>query len=276
MSRSYLFIPGNTPSMIQNLDVFDSDVIIIDFEDSVTTFDKDSARILIKNFLEKYSYDEVEIYVRINSADSSYFKDDVSVLSNLDIKGYVLPKASVEGIRALNKLTDKSIIPIIESPMALLHVEDIAKEKNVVALLLGAEDFTKELGINRTLEATEILYARSIIAITANAYNIDSIDTPYTAKDDDEGLVIDATNAFNLGFTSKSSIHPNQVDLINQVFSPSLEEITEAKRIVKKSEETNKGALIKMLSRMTEGRRNDNVKTFIGLVLMSVTYKNEN
>ena len=228
--------------MIQNLDVFDSDVIIIDFEDSVTSFDKDSARILIKNFLEKYSYDEVEIYVRINSADSSYFKDDVSVLSNLDIKGYVLPKASVEGIRALNKLTDKSIIPIIESPMALLHVEDIAKEKNVVALLLGAEDFTKELGINRTLEATEILYARSIIAITANAYNIDSIDTPYTAKDDDEGLVIDATNAFNLGFTSKSSIHPNQVDLINQVFSPSLEEITEAKRIVKKSEETNKGA----------------------------------
>ncbi len=242
MSRSYLFIPGNTPSMIQNLDVFESDAIIIDFEDSVSSFDKDSARILIKNFLKKYSYNEVEIYIRINSADSMYFLEDVKVTKDLDIFGYVLPKASVEAIKELNKLTDKAIIPIIESPMALLKVEDIAKEKNVVALLLGAEDYTKELGIKRTLEAVEILYARSIIAITANAYNLDSIDTPYTNKEDEEGLLIDANNALNLGLTSKSSIHPNQVDIINQVFAPSESEILEAKRIVKKSEETDKGA----------------------------------
>lgn len=242
MSRSYLFIPGNTPSMIQNLDVFESDVIIIDFEDSVTTYEKDSARTLIKNFLSKYSFDELEVYVRINSADSPYFIDDVNSLYNLDISGFVLPKASVEGIKELNKLTNKPIIPIIESPMALLRVEDIAKEKNVVALILGAEDYTKELGIKRTLEAKEILYARSIIAITAKAYNIGAIDTPYTNKDDEKGLLIDTINAQNLGFTAKASIHPNQVDIINQVFSPSVEEITEAKRIVKKSEETNKGA----------------------------------
>ena len=242
MSRSYLFIPGNTPSMIQNLDIFESDVIIIDFEDSVTTYEKDSARTLIKNFLSKYSFDELEVYVRINSADSPYFTDDVNSLYNLNISGYVLPKASVEGIRELNKLTNKPIIPIIESPMALLRVEDIAKEKNVVALILGAEDYTKELGIKRTLEAKEILYARSIIAITANAYNIGAIDTPYTNKDDEKGLLIDTTNAQNLGFTAKASIHPNQVDIINQAFSPSQGEITEAKRIVKKSEETNKGA----------------------------------
>lgn len=242
MSRSYLFIPGNTPSMVQNLDIFESDVIVIDFEDSVTTYEKDSARTLIRNFLEKYSFDDVKIFVRINSYDSPYFEDDVNSLYNIDISGFVLPKASVEGINALNKLTNKPIIPIIESPMALLRVEDIAKEKNIVALLLGAEDYTKELGIKRTLEATEILYARSIIAITANAYNIDSIDTPYTNKDDDKGLLLDTTNALNLGFTSKASIHPNQVDIINQVFSPTEEEIIEAKRIVKKSKETNKGA----------------------------------
>ncbi|MCD6482563.1 MAG: CoA ester lyase, partial [Candidatus Izimaplasma sp.] len=226
MSRSYLFIPGNTPSMIQNLDVFDSDAIIIDFEDSVNAFDKDSARILIKNFLTKYSYNEVDIFIRINSADSIDFYSDVNETNDLDITGYVLPKASVEAIKQLNRITNKSIIPIVESPMALLRVEDISKQKNVVALLFGAEDYTKELGIKRTLEAKEILYARSIIAITANAYNIDAIDTPYTSKDDDKGLYIDTVNARNLGFTSKSSIHPNQVDIINQVFSPSLEEIT--------------------------------------------------
>ncbi len=228
--------------MIQNLDVFDSDAIIIDFEDSVNTFDKDSARILIKNFLTKYSYDEVDIYIRINSTDSTDFYSDVNETNDLDITGYVLPKASVEAIKQLNRITDKSIIPIIESPLSLLKTEDICKQKNVVALLFGAEDYTKELGIKRSLEAKEILYARSIIAITANAYNIDAIDTPYTLKEDDKGLFIDAVNARNLGFTSKSSIHPNQVVIINKVFSPSLEEITEAKRIIKKSEETKKGA----------------------------------
>jgi len=242
LSRSYLFIPGNTPSMIQNLDVFDSDVIIIDFEDSVSSYDKDSARTLIKNLLTKYSYEDVLIYIRINSAENAHFYSDVNAMEDLDITGYVLPKASVEAIKQLNRVTDKPIIPIIESPMSLLRVEEIATQKNVVALLLGAEDYTKELGIDRTLVGTEILYARSIIAITAKAYKIDSIDTPYTAKDDDQGLLVDTINAKNLGFTSKASIHPNQVDIINQVFSPSIEEITAAKRIVKKSEETKKGA----------------------------------
>ena len=228
--------------MIQNLDVFDSDAIIIDFEDSVINYDKDAARTLIKNFLTKYSYNNLEIFIRINSADSQYFYGDVNATNDLDITGYVLPKASVKAVNQLNLVTNKKIIPIIESPLALLNVEDIAQMKNVIALLFGAEDHTKELGIKRTLDATEILFARSIIAITANAYNIDAIDTPYTAKDDDEGLLFDATNAKNLGFTSKASIHPNQVDTINSVFAPSLKEIEEAKRIVKKSEETNKGA----------------------------------
>jgi len=201
VSRSYLFIPGNTPSMIQNLDVFESDAF-----------------------------------------ESEYFLKDIKYTNDLPIKGYVLPKASKEAVDALNLLTDKEIIPIIESPLALINLSEIAQSKNVYALLLGAEDYTKELGINRTLDGTEILYARSIIAITANAYNISSIDTPYTSKDDEEGLLIDSNNAKNLGFTSKSSIHPNQVDIINKVFSPSNEEILEAKRIIKKSEETKKGA----------------------------------
>jgi len=242
MSRSYLFIPGNTPSMIQNLDVFESDVVIIDLEDSVTSYDKDAARTLIKNFLNKYSFRELEIFIRINSADSQYFYSDINATNDLDITGYVLPKANVKAIKLLNQVSTKKIIPIIESPLALLKVGDIAQQENVIALLFGAEDYTKELGIKRTLDATEILYARSIIAITANAYNIDAIDTPYTNKDNDEGLLIDATNAKNLGFTSKASIHPNQVDIINKVFAPSSEEITQAKRILKKSEETKKGA----------------------------------
>ena len=181
MSRSYLFIPGNTPSMIQNLDVFESDSVIIDFEDSVISYDKDAARILINNFLKKFSFKEFDIFIRINDSLNPNFLKDVKATIDLDITGYVLPKASLEAIEELNKhINNKLIIPIIESPLALLKAEDIAKCKNVSGLLLGAEDYTKELGINRTLNGTEILYARSYIAIVCNAGKllIENISTP--------------------------------------------------------------------------------------------------
>ena len=243
MSRSYLFIPGNTPSMIQNLDVFESDSVIIDFEDSVISYDKDAARILINNFLSKFKFSTFDIYIRINDSLNPNFLKDVEATIDLDINGYVLPKASIDAIDKLNNLIgEKSIIPIIESPLALLKAEQIAQCKNVSGLLLGAEDYTKELGVSRTLIGTEILYARSHISVVCNAYGIESIDTPYTSKDDEEGLKKDSINAKNLGFTAKSLIHPNQVDIVNDIFSPSSSEILEAKRIIKKSEETNKGA----------------------------------
>ena len=242
MSRSYLFIPGNTPSMIQNLDVFESDSIIIDLEDSVILNDKDAARILVSNFLEKYQFENTDIYIRINSEDSLYFMEDVKITNDLPIKGYVLPKAMPLSVDRLSELTDKAIIPIIESPKAFLQAEEIASKKQVTALLLGAEDFTKELGINRTVLGTEILYVRSRLAIICNAYQIDCIDTPFTMKDNPEGLLQDCNNAKNLGLTSKCSIHPNHVDTINSVFAPNQEEIIQSLRIVTKADKEQKGA----------------------------------
>ncbi len=242
MSRSYLFIPGNTPSMLQNLDVFESDAIIIDFEDSVLNYDKDAARILVKEFLSKFDFKDIEIYIRINDSDSPFFKEDVLLTNNLNIAGYVLPKALPSSIDQLLKITDKQIIPIIESPMAVLRLEEIAQKEQIKGLLLGAEDLTKELNINRTLKGTEILYTRSKLVLTCNAYNIESIDTPYTNKDDEQGIYQDSLNARNLGFTSKSCIHPNHVDVINEAFSPSPEDIKQSLRIIKKAETNTKGA----------------------------------
>lgn len=243
MSRSYLFIPGNTPNMIQNLDVFESDSVIIDFEDSVMSYDKDAARILIKNFLQKFPNQEGHIYIRINDIDNRNFELDVNVTKGLNIAGYVLPKASVKAVETLHQLCNhKHIIPIIESPLALLEAQKIAASEGVVGLLFGAEDYTKEMGIERTLEAKELLYPRSHIAVVCKAYDIQAIDTPYTVKDDEIGLELDAFTAKRLGFTAKALIHPNQVDAINRIFAPSPEEILQAKRIIKKSEESQKGA----------------------------------
>lgn len=228
--------------MLQNLDVFESDAVIIDLEDSVTTFDKDAARTLVQNFLQKYSFKQTEIWIRINDYESPYFIEDIKYLDDLNITGYVLPKALPEAILELHNHTDKLIIPIIESPLAVLRLEDIAKLKNIRGLLLGAEDLTKELNVKRTLNGTEILYTRSRLVITSSAYLLESIDTPWTDKDNLQGLEIDTINAKNLGFTSKSSIHPNHVEIINNAFTPSEKEIHEAKRIVLKAEKEQKGA----------------------------------
>ncbi|MFK5883497.1 MAG: CoA ester lyase [Candidatus Izemoplasma sp.] len=247
MSRSYLFIPGNTPSMIQNLDVFEADAVIIDFEDSVIDYDKDSARDLVTSFLEKYNFDNTLLYIRVNDVESDDFLNDILSTIDLDINGYVLPKALPKSVDILNEILDqhnckKHIIPIIESPMAVLRAEEIAVKKNVSALLLGAEDLTKELSIKRTLEASEILFTRSKIVLVANAYKIDSIDTPFTDKDNTEELRIDCLNAKQLGFTSKSLIHPNQVDVVNELFSPTIDEINFALKVIAKSKNENKGA----------------------------------
>jgi citrate lyase subunit beta/citryl-CoA lyase len=228
--------------MLQNLDVFESDAIIIDFEDSVVSYDKDAARILVSNFLSKYNFNKTDIYIRINDATSEHFLQDIIYTKGLPIKGYVLPKALPQDIEAIAKITDKDVIAIIECPMAVLRMEETVKHKQVTGLLLGAEDLTKDLNIPRTLEATEILYVRSRLVLTCAAYGKDSIDTPWVDKDNLDGLLEDTLNAKNLGFTAKSSIHPNHVDIINTTFTPSEREILNAKRIVKKAEENRKGA----------------------------------
>lgn len=241
MSRSYLFIPGNTPSMIQNLDVFDSDAIILDLEDSVVTYDKDAARILVDNFI-KMVQPGVDLYVRINDVDSPYFQEDIAILNTCDIHGIVLPKASINALQILIKKTHHKIIPIIESPFAVLDARAIVSFDRVIAVLLGAEDCTKEMNINRTKGAHEIEYMRQYVALVAHAYQKEAIDTPWIHKDDESGLLRDATYAKSVGFTAKSAIHPNHIAVINHVFTPTPQEILEAKRIVKKANETQKGA----------------------------------
>ena len=228
--------------MIQNLDVFEADAVILDLEDSVVSFDKDAGRQLIQNFLQKYQFESTDIYIRINDAFSPHFLEDVTQTRDLPIQGYVLPKAQISHIHQLSEMTPKEIIPIIETPLSVLNMEEIAKHPSVKALLLGAEDLTKELNISRTLEGMEILYTRSKLIMTCSAYQKESIDTPWVDKDNLQGLLQDTLTAKQLGFTSKCAIHPNHIDTINEIFTPKQEEILHAKRILKKAEELQKGA----------------------------------
>lgn len=242
MARSYLFIPGNTPSMLQHSDVFDSDAVIIDLEDSVSLQKKHEARRLVFEYLTKYGDLPLEIYIRINDPSTTFFEEDIKLLDGLPIDGYVLPKATKDTVLLLSRMTSKPIIAIIESAYSVVTLEDIAKIEVVKGLLLGAEDYTTDMNIERTVDGEELIYVRSKLAIYAKAYHKEAIDTPFTLKDDEEALSRDILRAKALGLHSKSVIHPNHVDKVNQLMSPSEALILWATRVLKKKAMTNKGA----------------------------------
>lgn len=277
--RTLLFIPGNNPGMLQSSDILGADGIIIDLEDAVALTEKDAARILVREYLLTFK-PEGNYFIRINPLDSPYFYDDLEAIKDLDITGLVLPKASVESMTALEDYLDKNdldfeVIALIENAMGLETALDIVRaSKRIVGLFLGAEDLTLDLGAKRTKESKEIEYARSKIIAAAKAAGIQALDTPFTDTDDLEGLKIDTRNAKDLGMTGKTVISPRHVDIINQVFSPTQEEIDYALRVV----EGVKGAKEKGLGAFSlEGKMIDApiIKRALNVLKTSGDYKEE-
>ena len=247
MRRSLLFIPGNNPGMLQSSDIFSSDGVIFDLEDAVSGTEKDSARNLVTSYLKTFR-PNIEIIIRINGFDTPFYLDDLNAVLNCDIDAIMLPKARVHDILTLEEIIksfkkDVKIIPIIEQAISLIEVEDIAKCELVDGILLGAEDYTKDLEVARTKEGNEIFYARCRVINACKAYKIDAIDTPFTDTNDEEGLLKDTKFAKSLGMNAKSAIHPNQIEVINKVFTPTEKEIEYATRVLLARDEAFKKGL---------------------------------
>ncbi len=253
MSRSLLFIPGNNPSMIQNSDLYGADAVIFDLEDAVLMEHKDAARDLVKTYLEQLNLLNCQVIVRINGMKTPFLKMDLEALSYDYVDAFMIPNAThgaieyitnqikeLEQTRQLKK--EIQLIPIIETPYALLQVKEIVKMDRVIGVLFGAEDYTTNMSIKRTKQGEEILFARNMISIAAKAYNKEAYDTPFTDVNDIDGLKEDVKLAKQLGFSGKAAIHPRQIDMINELFSPSQEDILFAQRILKQAKKETKGA----------------------------------
>ena len=156
--------------------------------------------------------------------------------------GYVIPKASKARIHSVTTLTKKPLIALIESPRSVLNALNIADIDQVIGLILGAEDLTTAMRIERSVTGEEIRFARHQICYAAHAANIEAIDTPFTNPNDVVGLQDDILHAKQIGFTGKTAIHPNQVTVINSSFIPSDKAIYEARRIIAKAKQHGQGA----------------------------------
>ena len=158
MRRSLLFIPSNNPGMLQNADVFGSDSVIFDLEDAVNVTEKDNARNLLYYYLQEHSNLNMEVVVRINGLDTDYYKEDLEMIVSDNIDSIMLPKARVKELNSLlteleerKKLTKRiKVLPIIELAISVLEVDEIASLPRIDGILLGAEDLSSDLEVERT------------------------------------------------------------------------------------------------------------------------------
>lgn len=260
MRRSMLFLPGNNPNMLINGNCLGADAVIFDLEDAVSPAEKDAARILVRNTLRYMDFNGCECIVRINSIDTPYWQDDIRTLLSYKPSLFLLPKTGcAEDVRIADEFITQAeremgleensvgLMALIETAMGVENSFAIASScKRMEALFLGAEDLTADLQCKRTKESQEILYARTRLVVAARAAGVQVYDTPFTDVNDDEGIRLDAEAAKAFGFTGKSSISPRHVEVINEVFSPTMAEIEYAYEVMEAialAKQQGKGAI---------------------------------
>jgi citrate lyase subunit beta/citryl-CoA lyase len=249
-----LYLPGNTPGLMINAGLHSADGIILDLEDSVAPEKKDEARILVRNALRQINFYGSERMVRINQGKRGL--DDLGYVIPHNINLIAIPKcenaeyvrnveAEIEHIKKRYHLTNNIwLVPIIESALGVENSFDIARStENVVALVLGLEDYTADLGVPRTAGGKESFYARTRIVVAARAAGIQPIDSVFSDVDDMEGLMQNVSVSKALGFEGMGCIHPRQIQIIRKGFAPDAAEIDKSKKIVAAFEKARQNGL---------------------------------
>ena len=213
-----------------------ADGIVFDLEDGVDPGRKAEARATVLAFLSQTPKPSGTLFVRVNSTDSPWYAQDLETFGKLQsIRGIVLPKAEVPAhVAATARATSNGwVIPILETARGVLNAGAVVSAAGLVpAVLFGAEDLTAQIGIPRSVSGDELLFARSQVVLAATSAGADAIDAVLinvTAFDD---LRRDSLRARALGFKGKMAIHPGQIPVIHEVFTPSPNERASAQRIV--------------------------------------------
>jgi citrate lyase subunit beta/citryl-CoA lyase len=252
--RSRLYLPGNQPKLMLNAGIHKPDAIILDLEDAVALSEKSSARLIIRNALRVLDFFGAEKMVRINQGERGL--EDIEFIVPQPVHLLLLPKVESadeiktieQKVNAVCKASGRKepvfFMPILESGKGILNAYEIAMaSKNNVALAIGLEDYTADLGVQRTQDGRESFFARSMLVNAARAAGIQAIDTVFSDVSDMEGLRESVIEAKQLGFDGKGCIHPRQIRTIHDALAPSETEITKAKKIVLAFEEAEKKGL---------------------------------
>ncbi len=287
LRRSRLYLPGNEPKFYPNAGLHTPDGVILDLEDSVAPTEKEAARYIVRNSLRSIDFYGAERMVRINQLPKGL--DDLKYLVPHNVHVLLIPKCeSAEQIHLVDEEVARLkkehglrgnifYMPIIESALGVINAYEIASaSENNCSLAIGLEDYTADIGAERTNEGKESFYARSVLVNAAKAAGIQAIDTVFSDVNDMEGLRESVIEAKGMGFEGKGCIHPRQIKVVNEAFAPTEKEIEKAKKIVIAFEEAkSKGiGVVSLGSKMIDAPVVKRAQRVIHLALINNLIKN--
>ena len=244
--RSLVFVPGNRANMLERALGFGADIVMVDLEDSVPPGEKAAARDLAVAWTPRLVAAGRRVMVRVNSLDTGLAADELAAVVSPDLAGVSIGKGNTPWeLRQVDRLLAPleaaagiaagsiKVVPWIETALAIVHVYEMARaSRRIVGLAFGAEDYTNDMGVIRNDFGEECYYARSAVAVAARAAGVAALDGPFVGFRDPDGLRKDAGTARQMGYTGKFAIHPAQIDIINETFSPHPDDVAYARRVV--------------------------------------------
>ena len=235
--RSMLFAPGNKLELLNKFSKIQPDAAIIDLEDAVPHVEKKAARENLLRFIQSEPEANYQIFTRVNPIASENFEKDIQAVPP-QISGIVIPKVNTandlveaEEILKRNSVT-VNILVGIETVKGLTSVNEIFAMESVTGAYFGAEDYIHDLGGVRTQTNNEVLFARTQLGMNSRLFGVPVVDQIVTDFSDNERFIREAQEAKSLGFVGKLCIHPSQVPLANESFSPTQEEIARARKLL--------------------------------------------
>ncbi len=243
MRRSRLYVPGSEPRYFINAALHGADGVILDLEDSVHPNEKDAARLLVRNALRGVDFLECERMVRINQLPLGL--DDLEEIVPESPDLILIPKVESPSqvIEASRKIAEIKanygitrpiwLMPILESALGIEKAYEIATaSEDIVALTIGLEDYTADLGVAKTADGAESLFARQRVVNAAHAAGVQAIDSVFGDVGDMDGLRAWGMNSRAMGFEGMGCVHPLQIAVIHEAFAPAPAEIERAQKIV--------------------------------------------
>ena len=244
-NRSYLFAPGNHERRVEKALGLGADVVILDLEDAVAISEKKSTRELINKTLEQPR--NCAVFVRVNAYDTEFCYGDICSIVSENLDGIVLPKLeSLEDLRSIDWLLGNleqerglpkgsiDLMPIIETAVGLVNIREIARaDTRVKRLAFGGGDYTRDLGMEWTLKEDELLPVRSEMVLASRFGKLEPpVDTVFIHIKEHDAFRSSCSNILGLGFQGKMCIHPDQVPVTNETFTPDPEEVKWSQRVI--------------------------------------------
>ena len=249
LRRSLLYIPGSSSRMLEkSRTLVKADGLTFDLEDSVSLSDKAEARKLVRSHLRDFApaHARQERILRINARHTGDLAlHDLEMLKDVAVDSVMLPK--VQSAADVTWVSERipnhcKVLCLIESALAVVNLGEIARHPNVGALIFAAEDYAADVGVTRTKSLLELVYARQAVVNHAKAFHLDPVDLVCTSFKDPAALKEECEEGARFGFTGKQCIHPNQVDVVNEAYSPSQDMIDWAKRLLDYGATQSRGA----------------------------------